>query len=1057
MAENKQEKRTFKYGDREYLLDDLLKLHGEQENNYYDFARNRGQYDDTALQGLRAAITSRIGAVKNGQSFDGDGVMEGDVVDNTSIKTQKKGLFKKDKYVDQDNTEWAKYYLNKLVGQLKPYEKEAAKKSGWDMTKHGLAAYLTGQGLNAQEIFEGKDLRDKNNPDAARAFTQRDELLRAHLGGYKNWLAGKGFDFTKNDNEWDDDFVTTLDSVINNKDWNDRISLAASLRKLGAGNEYATAFTSDKWDLSKSQDQLDAEAKKRKEEEDAKKKKGYMDEFEEFAYNNKRESNPIYNKPFDYSNFNFRGKDASFDNWYGDLNAEERKQYGTYLGRDNDAWLKAWGNFTNSLKGGTAYNDKNVGILLQGTLESNPNAFVDLGDGNYLIKDSITDSGQGTVYNRKNGYTDTVFLGDLAGNSDEIKNMYKQLAYKYINNKYGTKYEDRPDVFKDGGELIPKNQYGSKVVYNWETTDESIRPKAEKNGVKVETQKAKDKYIDSDNQSEDNPNAGWGAKESARLGYAIADLGSAVAAFVPGVGTAASAVLGLGSTFGNFFTDMGDDAITAGEMWKNFGMNLGMDALGLIPGGGAASKMGKIIKGVKTIVPAIIALPGVTSMLANSPEIAQSWKKAFDGDPESGGSKMTYQDYMNILQVLNVAAGTTNMARNAYKSAKVSPKQADKIAVDVTEKLANGQQGQRKALVLEGDDATNFRKAQAEGKAQEFLDNIEGGHQYTINETTKFNRGKFWGKGNDDKFELFHQNPLGTTGTGKANTFDVKFDTRKGKLYADTGWRGGADLSDADLINMSSRQKLSDFQSKQQGRIDNYIKGLRETAQAYGAKTKKHKEHLKSTNDKITATESDINAKNNQYTAQEGIRDTQNQIASNIEAQRLGTGRKDAIIAIRQARADIQRLETEKVAIKGKGKAKKQQAKQDEIDQLKSRIIAHQKYLSDNSKGNLARAKQAATAAESKMTSLQAETAKLQSLLTRLNTHKGNLETRVNTHSRAFDRLVKFKPMVRQFNGKDYTFGTKFTEADLINQGLFKQGGSINRNKINKFLNYAKG
>ena len=29
MAENTQEKKTFKWGDSEYLLDDLLKLHAE--------------------------------------------------------------------------------------------------------------------------------------------------------------------------------------------------------------------------------------------------------------------------------------------------------------------------------------------------------------------------------------------------------------------------------------------------------------------------------------------------------------------------------------------------------------------------------------------------------------------------------------------------------------------------------------------------------------------------------------------------------------------------------------------------------------------------------------------------------------------------------------------------------------------------------------------------------------------------------------------------------------------------------------------------------------------
>jgi hypothetical protein len=42
MAENKQEKKTFKWGEEEYLLDDLLKLHADQENHYYNFARDKG-------------------------------------------------------------------------------------------------------------------------------------------------------------------------------------------------------------------------------------------------------------------------------------------------------------------------------------------------------------------------------------------------------------------------------------------------------------------------------------------------------------------------------------------------------------------------------------------------------------------------------------------------------------------------------------------------------------------------------------------------------------------------------------------------------------------------------------------------------------------------------------------------------------------------------------------------------------------------------------------------------------------------------------------------------
>jgi hypothetical protein len=69
----------------------------------------------------------------------------------------------------------------------------------------------------------------------------------------------------------------------------------------------------------------------------------------------------------------------------------------------------------------------------------------------------MTDSGQGTVYDPKSGYTNTVFLGDVADRHEEIKRAYQDIAYKHINNKYGTSYKNRRYVFKEGGELIPKH------------------------------------------------------------------------------------------------------------------------------------------------------------------------------------------------------------------------------------------------------------------------------------------------------------------------------------------------------------------------------------------------------------------------------------------------------------------------------------------------------------------------------------------------------------------------------------------------------------------------
>lgn len=1049
MAETKQEKKTFKWGDSEYLLDDLLKLHADQEQNYYNFARARGQYDDTALAGLRAAVTNRINAVKGGQTFGADGVLDSDVVDNTSIQTQKKGLFKKDKYVDQDNTEWAKYYLNKLVSNLKPYQKdEAVDKGKWDISQHGLAAYLTGQGYDAKGFFEGYDKRNPDDPDASRSFAQRHAELRKHLTGYKDWISKKGFDFTKNDNEWDDNFMSTLDALINNKDWSDSNALSASLRKLGAGDGYTTAFTSDRWDLTKSDAELAADAKKRKEEEEAALKKGYMDEYEDYAYGKRRESNPLYYSPFDYSAHKFDGKPANFRNWYADLNSSEQSKYGTYLGIDEQKWHNAWTSYINSLKGGNAYTDKNLGVLLQGTFETQGHQFVDLGDGNYLIKDSVTDDGQGTVYNPTSGYTDTIFLGDFAGNNAAIKDIYKQLAYKYINNRYGTNYEDRPDVFKEGGELVPKNQYGSKVVYNWDTPHQAIKPKADAEGVSVEMQEARDQYIDEDNKSIDNPNAGLTAAQKARIGYAVLDLTSAVAAFVPGYGTAVSAGAGLTSTFGNLWSDLTDDAVTGGQAWKNFGLNLGMDVLGLIPGGGAASKMGKIVKTLKSVVPYIIALPGVASMLSNTPEIAASWKKAFDGDPENGGSKMDYQDYMNILQVLNVATGVSNIAVNKYKSANRSTKQTDKLAVDVVDAATK----QRRALVLEGDDVGKFKEANAKGEAQKFVDELEGVGKYTINEVLERHKGKFWGKNDDGKFELFHQSPIGKSKTGKAHTLELKWDNKKGLLYAETGkWEAdlGYESSKSNEIVKSSERNA--WKKTTQAKVDAPFAEWRQKATTYKANTDqlsqirdKVNAQIQAQNQSITNTKADIESK-------QRVIDDSEAKASEIQEWLDAGGVTASRRTIKKARAKIMRLKQSKV---GKS-VNEQRLIDDEIAKIKADIASTKATMDANTPEAVLSAQEAVAGATAEKSTLQVELGKLQTMLDKLTGTRTKLDTRIGTHSEAYNSIRDFQPIKKKFGNVKYTFDASPELRNL--DGLYKHGGSINRNKINKFLNYAKG
>ena len=67
-----------------------------------------------------------------------------------------------------------------------------------------------------------------------------------------------------------------------------------------------------------------------------------------------------------------------------------------------------------SLKTGVEYSDKNKGILLQRYFEDAPNGFTDLGNGTYLINESINDKGTGYVYDPKSGFLQKKHISEFA-------------------------------------------------------------------------------------------------------------------------------------------------------------------------------------------------------------------------------------------------------------------------------------------------------------------------------------------------------------------------------------------------------------------------------------------------------------------------------------------------------------------------------------------------------------------------------------------------------------------------------------------------------------------
>lgn len=198
----------------------------------------------------------------------------------------------------------------------------------------------------------------------------------------------------------------------------------------------------------------------------------------------------------------------------------------------------------------------------------------------------------------------------------------------------------------------------------------------------------------------------WEYEDYARLVSAGADVGSMIASFVPGYGTAASAALGVGSTIGNFTADLADESVGVGSAFLNAGAGLGMDLVGLIPGLGAAGKGSKIVKNLLKVAPKLITIWSASTSFAPA-------MQAFNKLKDKGAKEMTVDDWKALANGLTAAAGATRWgaaaAKNKINTHKygtttrtVTTKSGKQVQMSEEEfqriKRASGIEGQNEAL-----------------------------------------------------------------------------------------------------------------------------------------------------------------------------------------------------------------------------------------------------------------------------------------------------------------------------------------------------------------------
>lgn len=263
---------------------------------------------------------------------------------------------------------------------------------------------------------------------------------------------------------------------------------------------------------------------------------------------------------------------------------------------------------------------------------------------------------------------------------------------------------------KEGG--VIKLQYGGFVeddsAYN--AYREQFAKKKEEKKQQIQAKaKATDRTPEQVEAGERKPMADgqdWEYEDYARLVSAGADVGSMIASFAPGYGTAASAALGLGSTIGNFTADLADESVGVGSAFLNAGAGLGMDLVGLIPGLGAAGKGSKIVKNLLKIAPKLATIWSASTSFAPA-------MQAFTKLKDKGAKEMTVEDWRALANGLTAAAGVTRWgaaaAKNKINTHKygtttrtVTTKSGKQVQMSEEEfqriQKASGIEGQNKAL-----------------------------------------------------------------------------------------------------------------------------------------------------------------------------------------------------------------------------------------------------------------------------------------------------------------------------------------------------------------------
>ena len=235
----------------------------------------------------------------------------------------------------------------------------------------------------------------------------------------------------------------------------------------------------------------------------------------------------------------------------------------------------------------------------------------------------------------------------------------------------------------------------------------------------------------------------WETEDYLRMGAMAQDIAGATSAWFGPYGMAASGILGLTSLGTNLAADVADESLTWGDRAKNVGVNLGLAAVGMVPGLGLASRTGKWLTNIAKWAPRLLTIQA----LKDTPEVYASIKKAIDNP-----SELTNQDWKNIGYGLSIAAGLSRGAKGIVNNRKFKP-----TTQGQTKTYTKTKSGKEIEITKKQEKAIN--KAGRKGgndKANEELRKIQGAENEEVN--VEFKTGLKERFNSDNKLKTYTKN-----------------------------------------------------------------------------------------------------------------------------------------------------------------------------------------------------------------------------------------------------------------------------------------------------------